>query len=175
MPYRGRSKYLHPVNTLKHIVDTQNTVPAGTKQVITLWNSVESASSAVATEVSEGSHVSSFFINVQVVTATNAVGAINNCYFYIIGNPGGIYQAADFPEVNAVGISQLRKQVYHQEMAMLSDENDSIPITLFKGVLKVPRKFKRQGVNDRTSIVIGTPIGGPELDTCIQCIYKEIR
>ncbi len=166
---------MRPINTLKHVVDSQQAVPAGAFVDVILVNAVENAESTTANANDVGSHVRSFFLNVQVITATNAVGAINNAYFYIIGNPGANIDSALFPDVNAVGISSLRKLIFHQEMTMLSDENDSIPITMFKGVLKVPRKMSRLGVGDNISIRVGTPTGGPAIETCIQCIYKEIR
>ncbi len=172
MPFRNR---LRPVNTFKHVVDQQATIPAGTEQDINLVVGVDNAASANPPNVDIGSHVKSIFLNVQVVNSVNGAGTINNCYFYINGNPGGNIPAASFPAVNSVGNSDARKQIFHQEMAMLSDANDSIPVTMFKGVLRIPRKFNRIGVNDVINIRIGTPVGGAEIDACVQCIYKEVR
>ncbi len=115
------------------------------------------------------------FVNIQVVNDTNAVGTINNAYLYFFLNPGGNIVAGSRPAVNAVGASDSRKLVFHQEMAMLSDASDSIPITLFKGVLKIPRKGSRIGINDIIGVRIGTPTAGAVMDICIQAIYKEIR
>ncbi len=166
---------MRPINTLKHTVDRQDTIPAGTELDVTLVIASENAVSTGATENDVGSHVKSIFLNIQVINSTNAVGAINNAYMYVYGVPGNNIPAANFPAVNAVGSSALRKMIFHQEMAMLSDANDSIPITLFKGVLKIPRKFTRLGVGDVLVVRVGTPTGGAEIDSCIQCIYKEIR
>ncbi len=175
MVFRRRSMGLRPVNTLKHIIDSQQVVPAGTKQNFDIIEVVENAVSTTANQCDVGSVVNTFFLNVQVVNATNAVGAINNAYMYVIANPGGNISNAGLPEVSSIGISSFRKQVFHQDMAMLSDANDSIPITLFKGVLKIPRKARRLGVDDKIIVFVGTPAGGPEIDICVQCIYKEIR
>ncbi len=166
---------MRPINTLKHIVDNQNTVPAGTQQTITIVNAVENAVSTGQSQCDIGSQVSSFFANVQVINSTNAVGAINNVYCYFILNPGDNIVSTSFPLVNEVGSSNFRKQIFHQEMAMLSDANDSIPITLFKGVLKIPRKGRRLGVADKIQMIVGTPVGGAEIDVCNQFIYKEVR
>jgi len=174
MPFRNRNR-LRPINTLKQTVDSQNAIPAGTALDVQLVSAVENAVSTNQGQCDIGSHVRSIFLNVQIINSTNAVGAINNAYMYVFGNPGDNIPGGTFPQVNQVGTSDLRKMIFHQEMAMLSDENDSIPITLFKGVLKIPRKFSRLGVNDTISIRIGTPIGGPEIEACVQCIYKEIR
>lgn len=175
MPFRNRSNRLHPVNTLKHVVDVQSTVAAGTADLINLIAPVDNPESTAAIQVNIGSQVSSIFLNVQVVNTTDATGLINNVYMFLFGNPGGNIIAGSIPDVNAVGNSDFRKMVFHQEMAMLSDANDSIPITLFKGVIRIPRKFRRMGVNDIITLKIGTPTGGAEINACVQCIYKEVR
>ncbi len=174
MPFRNRNR-LRPINTLKHTVDSQISIPAGTETDVVLVQAVENAESTTAKDNDVGSHVRTIFLNVQVINSTNAVGAINNAYMYLFGNTGNTINPNTFPSVNAVGTSNLRKQIFHQEMTMLSDENDSIPITLFKGVLKIPRKMNRLGVGDVIAVRIGSPVGGPEIEACVQCIYKEIR
>ncbi len=170
-----RSNYLRPINTLKHVIDAQQTIPAGTKNAFDLVIGTENAVSTVANQVDIGSKVQSIFLNIQTVTATNAVGAINNAYMYMVLNPAGLISNASYPDVNKVGISEFRKQIFHQEMSMMSDATDSIPSTLFKGVLKIPRKGGRIGVKDKITVFVGAPTGGPELDACVQCIYKEVR
>ncbi len=177
MPYRSRNRglRLRPVNTLKHTVDTQSVIAAGTDEKINLVDVADNPPSTTANLNSTGSTLNGIFLNVQVVNSTNSVGLINNVYMYVILNPGNNFTPADFPLVNEVGIGNFRKMVFHQEMAMLSDANDSIPITLFKGVLAIPKKARRLGINDRVVLVVGTPVGGAEIDVCVQCIYKEIR
>ncbi len=176
MPFRRTSRYLHPVNTIKHVVDLQNTVGAGLRMVSNLVTVADNPdTSTAATECAVGSYVRSIYLNITAVTATNAVGTINNAYMYVIYNPNGQISTPDLPELNQVGTSNQRKQVFHQEMAMMSDENDSIPVTLFKGVIRIPKKAQRNGLNDFIQIAYGAPVGGPSLDVCIQCIYKEIR
>ncbi len=175
MVFRRRSMALHPINTLKHVVDLQQTIPAGTKNGFDLVTVVENATSTNANFNDVGSHVRTIFLNVQVVNSVNSTGLINNVYMYCIVNPAGIISNNSYPDVNAIGTSNFRKQVFHQEMAMLSDANDSIPTTLFKGVLKIPRKASRLGIDDKIIVFVGTPVGGPEVDACVQCIYKEVR
>ncbi len=172
MPFRNRNR-LRPINSIKHIVDQQLTVPAGGSSPVIILVGAENPVTTVANEIKIGAKVSTIFLNIQVVNSTNATGLINNAYFYIYVNPGGNIVGTARPAVNAVGTSNLRKMVFHQEMAMLSDANDSIPITLFKGVLKIPRKAQRIGIGDEIEIQVGTPAGGAEIDACIQCIYKE--
>ncbi len=173
MPFRNRRG--RPRNTLKHTIDVQEVIPAGTESNNDLVTTVENAVSTVASQNDVGSHVYSLFLNVQVVNAVDATGLINNVYMYIYGNPGANIANSSYPNVNQVGTSSLRKMIFHQEMAMLSDANDSIPIQLFKGVIKIPKKFQRLRVDDSIRVRVGTPAGGAEVNACIQCIYKEDR
>ena len=176
MPYsRRRGLALRPVNTLKHVIDNQQVIAAGTAIDIQLVKTVENAESTVAIDCDVGSHVRSIFLNIQVINSVDPTGLVPNVYMYVFGNPGDNIAPGFIPPVNGVGISDFRKQVFHQEMAMMSDANDSIPITLFKGVIKIPRKFSRLGVNDVINVRIGSPTGGAEVTACVQCIYKEIR
>ncbi len=176
MPFGRRNSFrLHPVNTLKHVVDQQLSIEAGTETDVLLAAGSENAASTNAPQCDIGAHVRTIFLNVQVVPTTDATGLINNAYMYVFGNPGNNIPSTEFPPVNEVGTSDARKQIFHQKMAMLSDSNDSIPIALFKGVLKIPRKFSRMGVNDQISVRIGTPTGGAVINACVQCIYKEVR
>ncbi len=167
-----RGNYLRPVNTLKHVVDIQGGLVIGANTANTLVFGVDNpTATALPTEVTTGSHVKSIFLNVQVAATSGA--ALANVYMYVIGNPGGVLTTAQLPVANAVGTSNQRKQIFHQEMLMVEKINPGISRTLFKGVIKLPRKFNRIGANDVIHIVLLAP--GVTMDFCVQCIYKEIR
>ena len=164
------------INSLKHVVDQQLAIPAGTSTDVVLVDVLENPSETTTANANTvGSRVLNLFLNVQVVNLTDATGLINNAYMYVYLNPGGNTQGGSIPAVNEVGTSTLRKMVIHQEMAMLSDANDSIPITLFKGVISIPKKTRRLGVEDKITLRMGTPVGGAEINACVQCIYKEFK
>ncbi len=175
MPFRNRSNRLRPINSLKHIIDFQGAVTGGLPNDTIIINAVENASSATANEVDIGARVNGFFLNVQCKASAEV--ALSNIYMIIYKNPGGNFPNSAIPAVNEVGTSDFRKFVFHQEMAMLSDTNDSIPTTLFKGVLPIPRHMQRMGVNDIISVRVGTPTAatGNDVEFCIECIYKEYR
>ncbi len=160
--------------SIKHVIDSQNVIPAGTEQDTIIISAVDNPLRTTANEVTNGSHVSSIFLNVQVINSIDA-SAIDNAYMYVALNPSGLISSANFAPVAAVGISKVRNKIFHQEMAMLSPTADGIPITLFKGVLKIPRKAQRMGIDDEIFVRVGTPVGGAQLDACIQCIYKEYK
>ncbi len=70
-----------------------------------------------------------------------------------------------------------RKFVIHQEMKMMSKNSaDNFPRTIFKGVVRIPKKYQRFGVDDRLELFMGWGSGvdgAATADICIQGIYKE--
>ncbi len=171
MPFRNRNR-LRPINTIKHITDRQGGAGIGVPANEILVRGAINPDITTDTSVVEaGSKIFSMFLNVQVIATSSA--ALGNAYFILYKNPGNNIPAASIPNANATGASDFRRQIFHTEMAMLSDENDSIPITLFKGVLKVPRTFQTMRQEDEIVIQIFTP--GVTIDYCVECIYKEVR
>ena len=116
MVFRNRGNFKRPINSLKHTVDIQESVPAGSATVSDLIVGTDNPASTTANAVKIGAQVSSIFLNIQVVPTTNATGLINNTYMYIIMNPAGLYDGNDIPAVNNVGTSNLRKQIFHQDL-----------------------------------------------------------
>ncbi len=171
MSFRSRSRnYLRPVNTLKHIVDRQGGLVLDViQEEIIIHGKDNPVHTTNAQEVTSGSHVKSFFLNIQVAASSTA--ALANVYMYIYGNPGG--NLGNWPKGNVVGVSDRRKNVFHQEMIMTEKNTTAFPRTLFRGVIKIPRKFARIGLEDEIAIQLYAP--GVNYDYCIQCIYKEIR
>ncbi len=162
--------YLRPVNTQKHIVDSQGGLVAATQSDTTLVFGVDNPTFAASPEqCTIGSHVKAIFLNIQVAASSTA--ALANVYMYVYGNPGN--NVPTIPNGNVVGTSDFRKMVFHQEMIMGEKNTTGIPRTLFKGVLKIPRKFNRIGAEDKIAVQLFSP--GITWDFCIQCVYKEIR
>ncbi len=174
MPFRRRSSQMRPIHSIKHIVDLQNTIPGNATQTFTLVKSVDAPVVSSADEVETGSRVNSFYLNVQTVANTTGAG-IKNLYFMIYKNPGANIPLANIPSPNQVGQSDFKTKVFHQEMRMLSDAGDSIPVNMFTGVIRIPKFMRRMGINDEISIAFFTPDAGNSYDSCVQCIYKEYR
>lgn len=164
----ARFQRLHPVNSVKHIFDKQGGLGAGTTVFENLILSKDAPVLANTEEVQTGSTVHGMFLNVQV-SATSS-GALANVYLVIYKNPGGNL-AAITP--NAMGASDNKRFVIHQEMIMVEKNITGVPRTLFKGVIKIPRNYKRNGYNDKLIAALLAP--GVSMDYCIQCIYKEFR
>ncbi len=159
---------LRPVHSIKHIVDVQGGLTIGTKQNVRLIEAKDAPVLANVTEVETASTVNSIYLKVECYATSTA--ALANCYMYIIKDPGGNLVNVNG---NVVGASDIKKFVIHQEMVMLEKNTTGLPRTLFAGVIRIPRGYRRMGTNDELNLVLFTP--GVTVDFCVQCIYKEYR
>ncbi len=159
---------IRPVQSLKHVIDSQGALIADTKQNVALVAADDNPAQANVTEVQTASTVNSIYLKVECyATATTSLA---NCYMYVIKDPGGNLANVDG---NKVGASDIKKFVIHQEMVMLEKNTTGLPRTLFAGVIRIPRGYRRMGTNDELNLVLYSP--GVSVDFCVQCIYKEYR
>ncbi len=165
----GRYSRLHPVHTIKHVVDQQGGTALGTKEFIDLVRAKDAPVLANIAEVETGSHVNGIFLNVQVVPTSS--GSIPNIYMIVVKVPA---DNLTIPNPNVIGSSDIKKFVIHQEMIMCQKISDTAnPRTIFKGVIGVPGSYKRMGTADVLYCVLFAP--GVAFNWCVECIYKEIR
>ncbi len=170
MPYRNRAyNAIRPVHRLKHVVDKQFAVAAGTVESTTLVDTVDDPVLTNSAQVETGSKVNGIFLSAEVVN-TGADGVLANAYMYVAKNPGN---NLTLPVPNAVGVNDNKRFVIHQEMVMLQMKDNSNPRTLFKGVIALPKGYRRFGPKDKLTLRIFSP--GVELTGCIQCHFKEFR
>ncbi len=162
---------LRPIHSTKHIVDLQGGVVGATKTENTLIVGVDNPDVTSVTEVQKGARVNAIYLNVQVIVTANT--ALKNIYMMLYKNPANLITAGQIPNANVQGTVAFKKQVFHTEMRMGSDTNDSIPITLFNGVLRLPKQFRSIKLNDTINLQLFSPGAGNDWDFCIQCIYKE--
>ncbi len=169
IPMARYSNRMRPIHSLKHVVDVQGGLVAGTQSLNFIADAVDNPVSTVSpAQVETGSTVNSIFLNIQV--AATGTAALANVYMAIWKNPGN---NLTMPQANAIGISDNRRHVFHQEMIMTEKNTTAIPRTLFKGVLSVPKGMRRMGVDD--AIVVALLAPGVNFDFCIQSIYKELQ
>ncbi len=171
MVFRNRALRLRPVNSVKHVVDIQGGLVAGTQTAATLIESVDNPVVSNSTDVATASNVRAIFLNVQV--AATGTAALANVYFYVAKNPSNQIATASFPNGNVVGVSDLKKLIIHQEMLMTEKNTTAIARTMFRGVVMIPRHMQRMGQDDELQIFLFAP--GVNFDFCVQCIYKEFR
>ncbi len=165
---RGNRNSLRPINRIKHVIDQQGGALLGVNSVNTLIFATDTPSIGSTKEVMTGSTVNGIYLKVEVYATT--AGALANCYMLVAKNPGG---DLTIPTPNAVGTSDIKRFVIHQEMVMLQKQVDGNPRTLFNGVIVIPRGYRRFGPADKLNVAIFSP--GVNVDFCIQCHYKEFR
>ncbi len=159
---------LRPVRSIKHIVDSSGGLVAGSTSTTDLINTVADPDLSVANAVADGSTVHSIFLKVEGY-ATNTAG-LANMYMLVFKNPGANLTG---PNASGAGIVDEKRFIIHQEMVMLEKNTTGNPRTLFHGVIKIPRSYKRNGIKDKLQLLIKTVnVTG---DFCAQCIYKEFR
>ncbi len=179
MPYRN-SLRMRPVNSLKHIIDTNGNINLAVQSVTDLVFADPNPDPEVSpSKVTTGSTVSSVYLRVEV-SGTTAAGGVNNVYMAVVKNPGN---QISFATLNSLGISNDRKWVIHQEMVMTAPQSTAataefrFPRTLFQGVIRIPPRMRRFGVDDKLQVLLQHRVGEAtqQTDFCLQAIYKEFR
>ncbi len=165
---RSRGNSLRPVNRIKHVVDVQAGLVLNVLGFNNLIITSDTPDLANTPEVETGSTVNGIYLKVEVYATTAA--ALSNVYMAIAKNPGGNLA---MPNPNAVGVSDNKKYIIHQEMVMLEQSVNGNPRTLFNGVIAIPRGYRRNGPNDQLQFLIIAP--GVNINYCFQCHYKEFR
>ncbi len=139
-------------------------------------NSVDNPVRASINECAVGSKVFAIYLRVEVIFGGTPAGGIDNIYMYVFKNPSS---SLTTPPVDGIGASEDRKYVIHQEMMMTGNNTSlsDVPRTLFKGVIRIPKLYQRNGYGDKLQVVIGHRTGEATQATnfCLQCIYKEFR
>ncbi len=170
MSYRSfrRMSQLRPVHSIKHVVDQQLGLVAAAQQTFDLVSTVDAPVLANTNQVETGARVNAIFLKVECAATTS--GALSNIYMIIMKNPGNNLTV---PAPNTIGSRDEKKFVIHQEMTMTERSTAGNPRVLFKGVISIPRNYRRFGPVDSLKIAFLSP--GTNQDVCFQCIYKEYR
>ncbi len=160
---------LRPVNRIKHVVDAEGGLTAGTQSNTPILDAVDAPVIASTTQVITGSTINGIYLHVEV-SHTTGTGR-PNVYLMIFKNPGN---NLGFPTANNVGASDIKKYIIHQEMIMMSgDAGNGLPRPLFNGVIVMPKHMRRFGPDDTLFVSLLSPNVGA--DFCLQSHYKEFR
>ncbi len=166
--FRRNNLRLRPVNRIKHVLDQQLGLTAAAQSDQVLIETSDTPDLANNNEVETGSTVNGIYLNVEAYATTD--GALANIYIAIMKNPGTNLTP---PAANAVGISDNKRFVIHQEMKMLEQSINGNPRTIFNGVIVIPRGYRRFGPNDQLNMSILAP--GVNAFVCYQEHFKEFR
>ncbi len=168
---RNRGMALRPVQRIKHVVDAQATVALSVVLPTIIMVATDAPTLALTKSIQTGAKVYGVYLRVEVASNDAQVaGAIPNVYMIVAKNPGG---NLTLPAPNAVGPSDNKRFVIHQEMVMIQNVVSSNPRTLFNGVIAIPRGYSRFGPNDELTVNILSP--QIDISVCIQAHFKEFR
>ncbi len=169
-----RALAIRPVRGVKHIVDTATAAVTAVVSTVPVIVSVDDPGNLNPTQVATASTVSAIFLRVEVI-GTGTFSGVPRIYMAVYKDPGN---NMGNPDPNSVGDDDRRRFVFHQEMTMLQNVADStFPRTMFQGVIRIPPRFKRFGINDQLRILFQHGVGETTAvsNLCVQCIYKEFR
>ncbi len=164
--FQGRG--LRPVNRIKHVHDRQYAQIVGNTTTQQIAISTQNPDPLISEQVEVGCTINGFFIILEANATSSA--ALANFYMYLAKNPGA---NLSLPAANVVGADDNKRFVIHQEMVMFQQQTNSNPRTVFKGVIAVPKAYRRMGPNDRWDLVTTSP--GVSVNVCLQVHYKEFR
>ena len=171
---RRISSSLHPVNSIKHVVDTATSAVLAVTSVVPIIQAVDNPGLANVTQIKMGAVVNSIYLRVECI-ATTSFSQVPRVYMLVQKNPGGNLGNI---QPNSVGDSDNKKFVIHQEMTMVDGVPDvsEFPRTMFQGVIKIPSRYRRFGVRDEMTVNFQNGVGETTgiTNVCVQCIYKEI-
>ncbi len=175
----SRALRMRPINSLKHVIDSSGSVADAVQSVTDIVLADANPDPEVSpTKVTIGSIVNSIYLRVEVVGIVGA-GGIDNIYLAVIKNPSSEIAITN---LDKVGTSNDRKWVIHQEMIMTGQPggnpgSSNIARTMFKGVIRIPPKYRRFGVKDKLQVLLQhkNAEASQRTNFCLQSIYKEFR
>ncbi len=171
---RGQALRLRPVNSIKHVIDAASSAVLATISSVPLAKAVDNPVLSTVTEITGGSIINAIYLRVEVMSTAVSTG-VPRLYMTVQKDPGGNLAVV---APNAVGNSDNKKFVIHQEMIMVSDNAlADFPRTMFRGVIKIPQRYRRFGVRDELAVHFQNAPGEASsvVRFCVQCIYKEYR
>ncbi len=168
---------LHPVIATKNVVEASGVIAATTNTVLdNLSVSVDSATLAAQDSVERGATINGMFISIFFISEggeiANEVPLVD---WYIIkdqgGNFGTAFGGSDMPIPGSQGDSDNKRFVFHTEKGLAGGGDVSlsgVPM-VFKGVIAIPRGFRKQNSGDIIKICARTNFA---TKFCVQAIYK---
>ncbi len=170
MVFRNR---LRPVNSIKNITDLSGILPATTDTILDiLAQAVDDPALSADQEVEKGCTINSVFLEMFFFSEggelANEVPLVD---WYIYKNNANQASLTELPTPGATGTTNLKRYILHEEKGLAGGGELSltgVPM-VFKGVIRLPRTFKRFGIDDRLIVVARSNFA---TKFCIKSVYK---
>ncbi len=167
---RFQSRRMAPIQSVKHVIDTEGALTGGTTSDVPLSVTVESRASPFnPVELDIGEQVNGFFLSIFLIGAGGAgvAGSIN----WYIGKARAGQAISSFPAPANTGVSDLRNQIFHEEKGLVGSA-DGTPMA-FKGVVVVPKGMRRTRSGDQFFIKLRATDNVNDVNFCVKAIYKS--
>ncbi len=142
---------------------------------MTVAEAVDSATLAASDSVERGSTINSIFLSLFFYSEGGEVATeVPLVDWYIIKNPGDTFTAFDateLPTPGNTGVHDNKRYIFHTEKGLAGGRDASlsgVPM-VFKGVLRIPRVYRKMNANDKITIAARTNFA---TKFCCQAIYK---
>ncbi len=154
-----------PVNSIKNEVTEVQAVVASTNLVIIISNAVSNPEIANNADVQNGSTIKAIWLEMWYygLSAGNTNDIID---FYVMKNPGNNLTP---PNPGTVGTSNEKKFVFKSWKGLAGNKSLGGQAYTWRGWIKIPKIYQRQGTADRFIIVARSPTTG---NFCKTNIYK---
>ncbi len=168
MPFR-RGYAKRPVNSIKHILDSEGVLSAGLGSTNVIAVAVPNVDTSVFKpgDIRVGGTINGFFLSIFVIGATGAPvnGAIN---WLLIK----LHAQQTVPTPGNTGISEIRNQIIHEEKGLIGSGDGTA--MAFKGVIAIPKGMRRMREGDSWVIIIrANTQGADDAQFCLKAIYKS--
>ncbi len=179
MPFRQRGSYgrrmsrgPRPViNSIKNQPNGFDAGSAGANAFVLIAKAVNTPSSIVSTDVSQGCIVKAIWVELWITaSATVAEGVTTGIDAYIWKNPGGNLTA---PAPGSVGTSNEKKFVFKSWKGLIGSRKEGFPAYTWRGWVRVPKIYQRMGTDDLLQLVFKST--GVNTLVCNNFIYKWYR
>ncbi len=167
----ARFSRLHPVNSIKKVIDASGALVASTPADVVLANTDTSAwDDGADANVPIGCTISSMFLSVFLYLNASVGVNVPLLEWFICKNPGN---NLTMPEPGATGGNDNRRWILHEEKGLSADVGNGGTPMVFKGVIKIPPRLKRMGADDTIFLRILSENHAGFF--CVKSIYKFFR
>ncbi len=157
-----------PISSRKHIVQhTQYAIASAAVLTFTDVAAVNIQSVDNQTEVIEGSVIKAIFVEHWILAGSASAGS----FVMIVEKTNGAQGAPSFTNMTTLDAYVNKKNVLYVTQGLVGNQ-DTNPIPIHRGWIKIPKGKQRFGLNDKFRVSIAA-IGTEALAGCGMSIYKE--
>ncbi len=161
---RGRNRFSGK-QSYKNVVDTNGSLAANTTSVNIVAQAVSfDVLDVTLNEVPVGARLSAIYYTLYVFSdATSVQDSLVNVFW--AKDPAS---ALALPNPGATGASDAKRFIIHEEKGLAGNRTNGMPM-IVKGVVRIPYKLGRFGINDSFVCHIRAPVNGL---FCLKHIYR---